>query len=783
MKATVRALISVLALVVAGAVTAPAASARPVAAPATTAVMSAPVIAGAVVSVTPARIADSRTALQIPGPVGAVATAVVQLTGRGGIPGIGVAAVLATVTVVAPEQAGYITVWPSAAVRPDASNLNFQAGQTIANMVLIRVGDQGGIQLFNGSSGTVQLIVDVTGYVRSGTPSAAGAVAALTPARIVDSRVGRQIWGPVPALATEDMQIGGQGGIPLGGVAGVVATVTVADPEQAGFLTLWPSGDRQPDTSNLNFQAGQNIATTVMVPVSGDGALRVFNGSSGAVQVIVDVTGYTLSGTPAEAGTVVYPVQARIADSRSGLQIPGALYGRGALGLHLVAPGGGLSAAVLTVTVVDPQADGYLTVWPSGTGKPGSSNLNFRAGQNIATTVIVPVGSDGMIYLFNGSPGSAHLIVDFRGYTLPTPPAATGVVWAWGDGQDGQLGNGLQNDIWVPVRVSGLSTIVGIAGRGSTAYAVRGDGTVWAWGSGSDGALGNGGTTDSSMPVQVSGLTDITAIAAGGYTTGYALRSDGTVWAWGTNWGGQLGNGVDQPFSTVPVQVSGLTGVTAIAANGGANGYALLSDHTVWAWGFGGRGGLGTGSTADSTVPVQVSGLTGVTAIGGGGSGTGYAVRSDGTASAWGEGSWGQLGNSNIPGGPSSYSLVPLQVSGLTGVTAITGGQLTGYALRTDGTMWAWGSGPFGALGHGATTFSPVPIAVSGLTGVTAIAGGNYTGYALRTDGTVWAFGDLMGNGTTTGHGSPSPEPVPGLTGITAIASGGYSAYALTHQH
>jgi len=76
-----------------------------------------------------------------------------------------------------------------------------------------------------------------------------------------------------------------------------------------------------------------------------------------------------------------------------------------------------------------------------------------------------------------------------------------------------------------------------------------------------------------------------------------------------------------------------------------------------------------------------------------------------------------------------------------------------------------------------------VPIAVSGLTGVTAIAGGNYTGYALRTDGTVWAFGDLMGNGTTTGHGSPSPEPVPGLTGITAIASGGYSAYALTHQH
>jgi hypothetical protein len=171
MKATVRVLISVLVLVVAGAVTAPAASGLSPAPRNVAAVVGAPAVPGAVVSVTPARIADSRSGLQIPGAVGTVGTVPMQVTGRGGIPDGGVAAVLATVTVVAPEQAGYITVWPSAAVRPDASNLNFQAGQTIANMVLIRVGDQGGIQLFNGSSGTVQLIVDVTGYVRSGTPS------------------------------------------------------------------------------------------------------------------------------------------------------------------------------------------------------------------------------------------------------------------------------------------------------------------------------------------------------------------------------------------------------------------------------------------------------------------------------------------------------------------------------------------------------------------------------------------------------------------------------------
>jgi hypothetical protein len=124
-----------------------------------------------VVSVTPARIADSRAGLQIPGAVGAVP---VQVTGRGGIPDGGVAAVLATVTVVAPQQAGYITVWPSGSTRPDTSNLNFQAGQTIANTVLIQLGTGGRIQLFNGSYGTVQVIVDVTGYTRSGTPIAPG---------------------------------------------------------------------------------------------------------------------------------------------------------------------------------------------------------------------------------------------------------------------------------------------------------------------------------------------------------------------------------------------------------------------------------------------------------------------------------------------------------------------------------------------------------------------------------------------------------------------------------
>jgi Regulator of chromosome condensation (RCC1) repeat/Carboxypeptidase regulatory-like domain len=134
---------------------------------------------------------------------------------------------------------------------------------------------------------------------------------------------------------------------------------------------------------------------------------------------------------------------------------------------------------------------------------------------------------------------------------------------------------------------------------------LKGDGTVWAWGSNSNGQLGNGTTTDSSTPVQVSGLSGVTAVAAGS-AHAIALKGDGTVWAWGSNSNGQLGNGTTTDSST-PVQVSGLSGVTAVAA-GSAYTIALKGDGTVWAWGSNSNGQLGNGTT-DSLSPVPVPGL------------------------------------------------------------------------------------------------------------------------------------------------------------------------------
>ena len=772
MKACSRFLVAALALVVAGSFAAPAASAQ-IAAPTTSgaAAMSAPSAPGAVISVTPARIADSRIGRQIGGAVPSLGAASVQVTGRGGIP-VGAAAVAATVTVVAPQYTGYITVWPSGTTRPGTSSINFQAGENIANTVIIRVGSAGGIRLFNGSAGSVQLVVDVTGYVAAGTPTEAGAVVPLTPTRIVDTRINDPITGPLPALGSTDIQLGGRGGIPLDGVAGVVATLTVVDPQSAGYLTLWPSGSDQPSTSSLNFQAGLTVATTVLVPVSSAVALALFNGSFGTVHVLVDVTGYTLSGTRTAAGTWI-PTTQRIADSRSGLQIAGPVAGHGKVGVGVAAAGADVAAAVLTVTAVSPQDSGYLTVWPSLAGMPGTSSLNFQPERDIATTVIVPVGPDGVVQLFNGSEGSVDLIVDLRGYTLPTIAQAAGAVWAWGGGARDELGNGVQSDIWVPVRVSGLTDITAVAGGGFTGYGLRGNAQVTAWGYGFFGQLGNNDIADSPFPARVFGLTEVTALA-GGMFTGYAVGAHGTVWAWGDGEFGQLGR--DLLYTKTPVQVPGLTGVTAIAS-GAFTAYALDGDGSVWAWGKGDFGALGDGTLRNSNVPVKVSGLAGVTAIAGGGE-TGYAIDGNHRVWAWGVGYAGQLGNDSN----TEYVTRPVQVSELTAVT-VAAGDSNGYALTADGSVWSWGSGGSGALGTGTTANSTVPLRVSDLTDVTAIAGGSSTGYALRTDGTVWAWGygrfGQMGNGSTAD--ALVPAPVTGLTHVTAISSGSATGYAITH--
>ncbi|HEY5148259.1 MAG TPA: polysaccharide deacetylase family protein, partial [Mycobacterium sp.] len=152
---------------------------------------------------------------------------------------------------------------------------------------------------------------------------ALGAVMSLPPARIMDTRTNLGVTGPVPALGTVSLQVTGQGGVPASGVSAVVVNVTAADPTSAGYITVWPSGTTMQQTSNLNFQAGQNIPNLVVVPVGADGKIQLFNGSGGTVQLIADVTGYILGGTPTLPGAVASLSPARIMDTRTNLGVTG----------------------------------------------------------------------------------------------------------------------------------------------------------------------------------------------------------------------------------------------------------------------------------------------------------------------------------------------------------------------------------------------------------------------------------------------------------------------------
>jgi hypothetical protein len=321
-------------------------------------------------------------------------------------------------------------------------------------------------------------------------------------------------------------------------------------------------------------------------------------------------------------------------------------------------------------------------------------------------------------------------------------------VWVWGRNNYGQLGNGSTVGSPVPVQVSGLSSIIAIGSGANHSFALRSDGTVWAWGRNvlgqlGDGSISVGGCQCKNTPVQVSGLTGIIAIA-GGAGHSLALKDDGTVWAWGSNSFGQLGNGTNDD-SPIPVQVAGLSNIIAIASDGD-HSLALRGDSTVWAWGRNLAGQLGDGSTSHSSLPVQAIGLTGIIAIAGG-SNHSLAIDKDGSLWGWGNNADGQLLN-----GSTIQSHVPVQSALFQGITAIAGGSNFSLVLKNDSTLWGAGSNNFGQLGNGTTTASSVPVQAQGLGGIISIQAGSTHSFARHKDGSLRAWGYNLygqaGNGT-----------------------------------
>jgi alpha-tubulin suppressor-like RCC1 family protein len=322
-----------------------------------------------------------------------------------------------------------------------------------------------------------------------------------------------------------------------------------------------------------------------------------------------------------------------------------------------------------------------------------------------------------------------------------------------------------------------------------------------AWGYNGAGQLGDGNApTRSAVPVDISALSNVTQIASGVGDHALALRSDGTVVAWGANYGGQLGDGTTDD-SDVPVPVTGITNAIAIAA-GGSHSLALLADGTLGAWGRNYAGQLGqddsgpddcgAGLGACSTVPVPVPGLTGVVAIAAGGRQS-LAALSNGTVMAWGGNSSGQLGNGDDTGpdtcdfSGSACSTAPITVPILTGVVDVAAGDSHSLALLSDGSLVGWGSNGYGETGKGSTSADEdSPVQVVDVSGATDIAAGSGHSFALLDSGVIAGWGDdefgEVGNGAIGGGSCQcvkNPTAVGLISNATAIASGAYQGLAL----
>ena len=358
-----------------------------------------------------------------------------------------------------------------------------------------------------------------------------------------------------------------------------------------------------------------------------------------------------------------------------------------------------------------------------------------------------------------------------REITDGEPAAGAPSLLGWGGNGWGEIGDGskTQRDtpVWVVPQLDAKKVVGGGYDWGYWTLALGADGTVWSWGSNDSGQLGDGTlVTERSTPGVVAFLTDAVDIAAGG-SHGLAVRSDGSVWTWGLL-------PPSAGSSRLPARFWGLSDIVAVAA-GADFSLALRNDGRVFAWGWNGSGQLGDGTQVKRTDPVQVAGLTTVRSIAAGRLSS-FAIKSNGAVVAWGEGA---LGN-----GGTARQLTPVPIPGLSNIEQISASD-SGLARTTAGDVLFWGGGFWGESGDG-TVNGPhlTPVQVPGLHQITEIAIRGLHCVALQSNGAVWAWGsgvsgDIGVEPAPYTQNSPITVPLPGGRQAAGIGAGGATSFAI----
>jgi hypothetical protein len=365
-------------------------------------------------AVAAARVLDTRATGAVP----ALSTHALTVLGKGGVPATGVSAVSLHVTAVDGSPSGYLTVWPQGAARPTASLLNFVTGsQPVSNSIIVPVGTGGVVDFYNGGALGVQVIVDVVGYVDTLGGDARGAYAPLTPARLMDTRIGLGANTIAPG-ATVQLPIVGHGGVPATnngfGFSAAALNVTAVTPT-SGYVTVWPDNQSRPGTSNINLGSGVTRANLAISGIGTGGGVKIYNGTGTPLKLVVDIDGYFSGGVPNSAAQFAPVAPTRILDTRVGVGVPAHALAAGAtltVNVPAVAP---LSAVALNVVAVGATHSGYLTAWAHGAARPSTSNVNFGT-DPIATLSLIRLGTDHQVSIYNGSGGPVQVVADEFGY-------------------------------------------------------------------------------------------------------------------------------------------------------------------------------------------------------------------------------------------------------------------------------------------------------------------------------------------------------------------------------
>ena len=382
---------------------------------------------------------------------------------------------------------------------------------------------------------------------------------------------------------------------------------------------------------------------------------------------------------------------------------------------------------------------GRTVTWTSSNaGVVTVSATGLATAQAVGATVLITATCEGK---------SASASVTVRGAVMSRTAAggahtvaikSDGTLWAWGSNGGGQLGDGTTIARLTPTPIgTGTTWRTVVAGAGHT-LALKSDGTLWAWGSNGFGQLGDGTPTSRSTPTPIAPGQTWLAIATGREHT-IAIRSDRTLWVWGSNLYGRLGDGttIDK---LAPTQI-GLSGTWIAVAAGGWHSLALRSDGTLWVWGNNGNGQLGDGTINGRETPIQIETGSTWTSIAAGFAYT-LAIKSDGTLWAWGHNGFGQLGDGTTDGPINQGRITPTPIGTNANWSAIAAGYNHTLAIKTDGTLWVWGSNVAGQLGNGTRgNLGPTPTQVEIGTTWTNVAGGTDHTIALKSDGTFWAWG------------------------------------------